>query len=162
MSRPAGGCGRRMELSATIRAGAPAHTVFPLLCPERERDWIDGWDYRMVYSESGYAEPGCVFSTTFPPEGPTVWAFVEHVPDRRVAIFRVSADLVAIHWIMDLAEPAPGTTEIVVHWTVTGLSDAGNRFMDIFLKDRFTERMDWLERSLSHYLRTGMKLPAGA
>ena len=162
MSSPAHGSGRRMELDAAIRVPASPAQVFPLLCPERERDWIDGWDYTMVYSASGYAEPGCIFATTFPPEGPTVWVFVEHVPDRRVAIFRVSQDLVAIHWTMDLSEPAPGTTVIAVHWTVTGLSEAGNRFIDTLLRDRFAERMGWLERCLDHWFRTGEKLPAGS
>ena len=162
MSQPDHGSGVRVDLESTIRVDAPPRDVFPLLCPERERDWIDGWEYRMVYSASGYAEPGCIFTTTFPPEGPTVWAFLEHVPDRRVAIFRVSRDLIAIHWTMDLAEPVPGTTEIAVHWTVTGLSETGNLFVRTQVKDRFTERMTWLERCLEHYFRTGTKLPAGA
>ncbi|NMB80035.1 MAG: hypothetical protein GYA23_13185 [Methanomicrobiales archaeon] len=162
MSPAGSGSGRRMELERTIRVDAPPKAVFPLLCPERERDWIDGWDYEMIYSASGFAEPGCVFRTTFLPEGPTVWAFVEHVPDRRVAIFRVSGDLVAIHWTMDLTGPAAGTTAIAIHWTVTGLSDAGNRFIDTQLNDRFHERMTWLEQCLGYYFQTGSKLPANA
>lgn len=162
MNQTGSGSGRRMDLDCMIHVDAPPREVFPLLCPERERDWIDGWDYEMIYSKSGYAEPGCVFATTFPPEGPTVWAFVEHVPDRRVAIFRVSRDLIAIHWTMDLIEPEPGTTKIAMHWTVTGLSDTGNRFIDTQLNDRFNERMAWIEQCLVHYFRTGTKLLARA
>lgn len=37
--------------------------IFPLLCPVREKEWLKGWDYNMIYSESGYAEKGCVFET---------------------------------------------------------------------------------------------------
>lgn len=42
--------------------GAP-DTVFPLLCPVREADWIEGWDPVWVASNSGVAEPDCVFVT---------------------------------------------------------------------------------------------------
>ena len=37
---------------------APPDRVFPLLCPVREYDWIDGWECRMVYAETGVAELG--------------------------------------------------------------------------------------------------------
>ena len=36
-------------------AGTP-EVVFPLLCPVREADWIDGWDPVLVASETGVAE----------------------------------------------------------------------------------------------------------
>ena len=42
---------------------APPETVFPLLCPVREADWVPGWQYRLIYSKSGVAEAGCVFIT---------------------------------------------------------------------------------------------------
>ena len=42
---------------------APPERVFPLLCPVREADWLDGWDPLAVYTDSGIAEPGCVFIT---------------------------------------------------------------------------------------------------
>jgi hypothetical protein len=37
--------------------------IFKLLCPVREKEWLSGWDYTMIYSESGFAEKGCVFET---------------------------------------------------------------------------------------------------
>ena len=136
--------------------------VFPLLCPERERDWISGWDYEMVYSASGYAEPGCIFISTLPPEGRTIWTFVEHDPDRHIVIHRITPDLVSIRWQMDLTEPAPGRTEVAVTWVVTGLSPEGNRFIDEMLDERFSGLIAWLEKLLDHYLRTGKPLPAKA
>jgi hypothetical protein len=38
--------------------------VFPLLCPVREKEWLENWQYQMLYSESGLAETGAVFATT--------------------------------------------------------------------------------------------------
>jgi hypothetical protein len=143
-----------------ISLPAPPSRVFPLLCPERERDWIEGWDYTMMYSESGYAEPGCVFVSTLPPEGRTIWEFLEHVPDRRIAILRVSPDLVTIRWEMELTEPGAGRTDIHVRWIVTGLSSDGNRYIDEELDGRFAGLMAWLEKLMDYYLRTGRPLPA--
>ena len=53
-------------------AASPA-VVFPLLCPVREADWIDGWSCEMLHSESGLAELGCVFKTNRAPENEAFW-----------------------------------------------------------------------------------------
>lgn len=45
---------------------APPETVFPLLCPVREAEWLDGWEYEMIYSMSGLIEKGAAFSTANP------------------------------------------------------------------------------------------------
>ncbi|HYK92235.1 MAG TPA: hypothetical protein VE398_25965 [Acidobacteriota bacterium] len=42
---------------------ASPEKVFPLLCPVREADWLPGWQYQLIYSDSGFAELGCVFTT---------------------------------------------------------------------------------------------------
>ncbi|MGI9537489.1 MAG: hypothetical protein ACR2PB_10480, partial [Desulfocapsaceae bacterium] len=48
--------------------------VFPLLCPVREYEWIPQWQCEMIYSRSGVAELGCVFSTDFKDSfGREVW-----------------------------------------------------------------------------------------
>lgn len=56
----------RRTMHGTMRHPAPLERVFPLLCPVREREWLQGWDATMVCSESGVAEPGCVFTTVGP------------------------------------------------------------------------------------------------
>jgi len=47
---------------------APPGKVFPLLCPLREYEWIEGWQCEMLHSDSGIAEKNCVFRTRFPGE----------------------------------------------------------------------------------------------
>ena len=42
-------------------SGSPEQ-VFPLLCPTREYDWIETWQCELIYSDSGFAEPGCIFT----------------------------------------------------------------------------------------------------
>jgi hypothetical protein len=62
----------------TIEARPDA--VFPLLCPVREAEWLDGWHYRMISSASGLVESGAVFSTSNPGEEDTVWIVTRHDP----------------------------------------------------------------------------------
>lgn len=53
----------RVTRSFIQRLVAGPERVFPLLCPVREADWIEGWDPVLVLSETGLAEPDCVFVT---------------------------------------------------------------------------------------------------
>jgi hypothetical protein len=75
---------------------APASAIFPLLCPVREAEWLDGWTYEMLHSRSGYAEEGCVFRTAPPGDPETIWMITRHDRDAGVVEFaRVTASLVA-------------------------------------------------------------------
>src|ERR1039457_1890234 len=86
---------------------APPERVFPLLCPVREADWLPGWQYRLIYSDSGVAELGCVFTTPNPPASTTrdgaasetTWIVSDHDP---------AAFCVAFVWI----DPGQIITEI--------------------------------------------------
>lgn len=72
---------KRIVRSYRQAINAPAEEVFPLICPVREAEWLDGWDYRMVYSESGIAEEGCVFTSHHPgEESDTIWIITQHDP----------------------------------------------------------------------------------
>ncbi len=59
---------------------APPLTVFPLLCPVREAEWAPGWKYRLIYSQSGFAELGCVFTTPNSDATETVWVVTHYDP----------------------------------------------------------------------------------
>ena len=58
----------RVSRSYTQHLGAPPTEVFPLLCPVREAEWVKDWRPRLVLSDSGFAEPDCVFITPGIPE----------------------------------------------------------------------------------------------
>src|SRR4029079_16900293 len=66
---------------------APLEQVFPLLCPEREKEWLPGWDARMITSASGVAEHGAVFETQHE-AGRTLWIVTEYEPPRRGGLAR--------------------------------------------------------------------------
>src|SRR5512132_2448318 len=66
---------------------APPDVVFPLLCPVREAEWLDGWQYRMIWSRSNLVEEGAVFSTPGDGEADTVWIVTRHDAARRAVEF---------------------------------------------------------------------------
>ena len=37
--------------------------VFPLLCPVREKEWVQGWDPELIITKSGFAENDSIFVT---------------------------------------------------------------------------------------------------
>ncbi|MDX1582508.1 MAG: hypothetical protein R3338_02810, partial [Thermoanaerobaculia bacterium] len=59
----------------------PVDKVFPLLCPVRETEWVPGWDPAVVWTESGFAEPDCVFLTPHESGLDSVWVIDEHDAD---------------------------------------------------------------------------------
>ncbi len=59
---------------------ADVDDIFALLCPVREKAWLEGWNYNMIHSESGYAEQGCVF-TTRNGEKEATWVITRRDPE---------------------------------------------------------------------------------
>lgn len=69
----------RVTRTWTQRLIGTPEEVFPLLCPVREADWIQGWDPIVVVSETGIAEADCVFTTAAAPTD-SVWYITRHEP----------------------------------------------------------------------------------
>ena len=138
---------------------AAPETVFPLLCPVREYDWIDGWACEMIHSESGVAENNCVFKTNFPELGEAIWTVSGYDRENFIIEFViVYPDVVVEKLDVALKEKEDGGT--VIRWTrtYTGLSQKGNQLIEHFGGEHVDGRMAWLSESLNHYCRTGEKL----
>ena len=71
----------RATRTFTQKLAATPDRVFPLLCPVLEADWLEGWDPLVVFTNSGVAEPGCVFMTKATPH-PAIWFVTRHEPER--------------------------------------------------------------------------------
>ncbi|NBB92845.1 MAG: hypothetical protein GVY32_06740 [Gammaproteobacteria bacterium] len=142
---------RRRFLGLQTVAASPA-AIFPLLCPVREYEWIPGWDCRMVYSESGLAEPGCVFQTDREADGGVdTWVISRHEPNRRIAFVRVNA-LRAMHYEIDLEALDTTSTRLTWRQTVTALNEAGNRHVAALEESDFLEMVARIETLLEEFL----------
>lgn len=164
----------RVVRSFRQRIGAPPAEVFPLLCPVREAEWLDGWSdqVEMVHSESGFAEEGCVFRTRPAGRPETVWMMTRHDSVRRLVEFhRITTGLVATHLRIcveaagesALESDVQGESTVEVTYTLTPLGPEGLDFVrDHFGEADFRRDMIWWEESMNHWLRTGEVLRANA
>jgi len=138
---------------------ASPEVVFPLLCPVREAEWLDGWRYTMLFSQSGLAEEGAVFTTPGEGEEDTVWIMTRHdavqwaveftrfTPGSRVCVLRIGV------------KPASqGRSLVDIAYTYTATATAGNAFIDRFTEDAFRGAVTFWERSMNHWLETGERL----
>ncbi|MBZ5515621.1 MAG: hypothetical protein LAN62_12430 [Acidobacteriia bacterium] len=142
---------------------APPEAVFPLLCPVREAEWVPGWEYRMIYSQSGVAEDGCIFATPNDAGPESIWLVTDCDPGAfRIAFAWVQPGLVATQLRIAL-EPAPGGKTLAhIRYLYTGLSPAGNALVERYTPEWFTHKMQSWEAAINHFLRTGKIAPAGA
>lgn len=149
--------GNRIVSRHIMRLAAKPDAVFPLLCPERELEWIDGWNYGMIYSVSGLAEPGCTFKTNLPFEGEAYWIMTKHTPPFEAEYVRFIAGLAIICLAIRLAELDGQTTAEWV-FTYTGITAQGNDFVATKAAEQAQYAALVMERSLNHFLNTGEKL----
>jgi hypothetical protein len=156
--------GKRVTHGYTQTNEAPPGKVFPLLCPVREAEWVPGWQYRLLYSQSGVAEQGCVFTTpnddgTETTE--TTWIVTKYDP----SLFRIKFDwvhpgLVTAQISIALAEKLHDQTSARIRYTYTGLSVEGNREVERYDQKWFEHKMQGWEAAINHYLRTREKINA--
>lgn len=138
---------------------AAPERVFPLLCPVREAEWLDGWTCTMVWSKSGVAEEGVVFTTSQPGEPDTVWVFTRHDPVRREIDFARFTPGSRTCAVRIRVEPAGAdASHVHITYTYTGLSEAGNAWVEAYTEEEFRKMFLRWKRSMNHYLRTGTKL----
>lgn len=122
---------KRYEKSFSLPVAASPGMVFPLLCPVREYEWIDGWGCRLVHSASGLMEEGCIFVTDLPGEGETVWVGSLHDPETfRVEFIRFTPGVKVLKMSLKVEEQSAGASLLHVKYTQTALSEEGNRMID--------------------------------
>ncbi|HWJ04176.1 MAG TPA: hypothetical protein VNS57_00105 [Steroidobacteraceae bacterium] len=149
---------RRVTHSYTQTLVAPPAAVLPLLCPVREADWIPGWDPVQVISNSGLAEPDCVFVTSASPHD-AVWYVTRHEQATGcVEMIRISPEVTACRLQIALRPTATGC-EAVVTYTHTSLGPRGDEFLRGFTEESYVRGMQLWEARLNHYLTHGTTMP---
>lgn len=133
--------------------------VFPLLCPVRETDWLDGWDYTMVHSDSGFIEQNCVFTTPHHGESDTVWHVTQYDREScRIEFLRVTPTENVVRINIELEELDSTETRTHITYQYTALNKEQNRFIEDDLERSFLDSMMWWEKAINHYLKTGNML----
>lgn len=148
---------------------APPEKIFPLICPVREGDWLPGWQYRLIYSDSGIAELGCIFITPKPPASAshnsvgaeTTWIVTEYDPVAfRVGFVWFDPGRIVTEIRIQLTPDEHGATRTHIRYRYTGLSPEGNREVESHDRKWFEAKMQNWEATINHYLRTGKRMSA--
>jgi len=138
---------------------AKPEVVFPLLCPVREKDWIDGWDYKMIFSKSGLIEKGCVFSTPHHGNEETIWYVTEHdTVNYKLEFVRVTPNEETVKINIHLEDNGNGTTSSNITYQYTALNESKNSWIKEKLDSEFKENMIWWEKAINYYIIKGEKL----
>jgi hypothetical protein len=133
--------------------------VFPLLCPVREADWLDGWQYNMIYSKSGLIEKDCVFTTPHHGELVTAWQVTQHDPSQHFVEFvRLTPNENVVKIQIQLALRTDNWTDAHITYQYTGLNPQQNDFIENELEQNFLASMQWWEKAINHYLTSGEML----
>lgn len=152
--------GKRVVRSYTQIIHAAPETAFPLLCPVREVEWLEGWNSRVIHAPSGLAETNGVYASLHPGESDTIWMITQKDERRHTIEFvyfvpgaRVTRLNIAVH-------PAEGkNSRVEITYVYTGISESGNReIAEHCAEDRFILQMRHWEASMNHFLETGKLL----
>lgn len=144
-------------ISFTGELNHPPESIFPLLCPAREADWIPDWDAQLLHTMSGYAEENCVFRTyDSDHKGGGTWICITYNPSREIEYIRVSPHLVTrIRIILTLL--SPNVTLITWNKFHSALDSIGNKQIG---KDHSADKMKKsLLTMLAYYLDNGEIIP---
>lgn len=133
--------------------------VFPLLCPVREADWIEGWNPLLVLSRSGVAEEDCVFVTRAEP-GETIWYVTRHEPANGfVEMIRITPGVTACRLTIRVRAAGQGS-EATVTYSHTSLGPRGDEFVQGFTEEHYAKFMREWEARLNFYLTHGRCAPS--
>lgn len=138
------------EYRQTLRASH--ERVFPLLCPEREKEWLPGWDARWIHTDSGLAEPGAVFATRHGDAAETIWLVAEHHPAHRVHLVRWHPDAMLVDIELDLSSPQPDSTWLDVRYAYTATSRGGRAQIEAMTLAQWHAQMKSWEDHLNAWL----------
>ena len=150
----------RVAHTYTQRLDGTPEEVFPLLCPVRECDWVNGWDPSVVMTTSGIAELDCVFLIGAGQDEAT-WVVSEYQPPVHIEFFKFTPGHSVARITIDLKANGGRETLADVTYGYTAISPRGVAFLREFTHQHYQQFMQEWETELNHYLRTGTKRPVG-
>ena len=148
----------RKRFYQTQNLKAHPEKIFPLLCPVREYEWVERWECKMVYTNSGFAEENCIFTTKPNNEEPEdIWVVSKYKPPREIQFVRTNGFRV-IRYNISLKPNSGGTSFAEWEQIITGLNTEGNSYVEKLVEDDFKKMIESLENMLNYYLEKGKML----
>ena len=122
---------RRIARRKVFEVTAPPGMIFPLLCPVREREWLEGWKADVVYSDSGIAEENAIFTSEHRLLGEAVYVVSLHEPEQGRLGFTVFYPGTCVQKLgIELKPAGEAGTRLTWSRLFTGLSQRGNTLIE--------------------------------
>lgn len=140
---------RHLHASHRIAVEASVDQAFLYFTPAGEELWVDGWQPNYLNPPDGRTQAGMVF-TTGQGDDRTIWTMVDF--DRLAHHARyVRCTPASRTGTVDVRCTAAGAdrTEVQVSYTLTALTDAGERVLEAFEGDRFATMIDGWAREIA-------------
>ena len=146
---------RQALRTATMRLEGAIQEVFPLFTPIREKEWAPGWDPQPVWPANGDVVEGMVFTVDETP-GRVFWVVTHYDPARHSISYANVLPGQTLNRI-EITCKAAGTneTDCTVRYAFVGLSDEGNKFVEMHTEEAYAAKMQHWVKAINHALRTG-------
>ena len=150
---------KRISRTSIITLNAPLMKVFPLFGPIKEKEWADGWNLEVVYSDANDIEEHMVFKTKSSHdhgEPNYVWTVSKYLPEQ--SLIEYSVFTTERLWYITIKcneNTTDQTTKAEITYTYTGLTEKGNTINEKALQAMYSRDLkDW-EEAINFYLKTG-------
>ena len=148
-----------------------ADECFALACPVAELDWIDNWQFHLLYSDSGRNEDDCIFIEAMSgfgvhrkPRSDTYWyTTLYDSAARRFHAVLLTGDFIIGRWSFVVNAIGNGNSRMRWALMYTGLNEEGNRIiLESGFETRVANMLRFLANSARHFTETGdiLRLPA--
>jgi hypothetical protein len=150
----------RKKCEYTQHLLASPETVFPLLCPVREVDWVPDWMPASVLTKSGVCEQECIFIT--PPEFESehedaIWVVTNYDDvGLNLAMYKIVPQHSVSKLLISLSSDGSDTTNARISYEITSIGPRGVDFLEDFTEAWYEQFMlDW-QNAMNHYLEKGV------
>lgn len=146
----------RKTIQHSVEVHAAAKDIWPLLCPVREYDWIEGWEAELIHSESGYNEQDCMFRTRTA-EGTSIdWITSRYEPETfHLEFVRFHEDGFVSRYRINLVPLTDATTRMELFMVMTGLSTKNHESFPYDYLEKMRYWSTYMGAALEHYLHSG-------
>ena len=129
--------------------------MFPLLCPVAEEMWVPGWKTNEIFSKSGLVELDCIF-TTPSDTAESIWIVTYHNPKEfRVEMYKITPNHTVGKLEILLANGEGNSTKAIISYEFTSIGDEGEKFLNEFTPEWYSNFMIGWEKAMNYYLEMG-------
>ncbi len=141
----------RVTRTAAFELDARPDEVFPLFGPDREGDWVWGWQPEPVYPAVIGVEEGAVFKTNQHGEE-VVWMISRYDPEQRRIEYTTFRYADRVGRVSIVVSEMAGGTHVEVTYAFTALSEQGKRHIAQFTAQHYAEIMAEWQEAICHFL----------